>query len=727
MAKRRKRLFALLDPLTCPPGPGVPLSCLTLPSNRFRRIELAFQQNAAGQLAPRPLFPGGMAAAAEQGLETPVHGLLLAAGDPGAPALRFEPAAAPALPVLLPEAPLQPMLSPTALRWTTATPVAAGAAAACPALRTAPSVLEPVHGREILPAAAAPDAPPMFDRLARLRTPAALAPQAPALLKPGHQPEWISGVQPAIAFTAPVPGDLGLAKPSPALCLPQVQSFMPAPALLPPAWNVPAELPVCAWRPQPLTEAPQAGLVVSVSGLPAPGPLLKVLEIAAAPAFAPVLRPPAMAAAREEMVVRAGDLAQLALPATGVSLTARVHAAPVTYLAAERAPFRPAACAAVEQVRFDSVACEVPPAVAVRIVEEDPAAPALHNRMLPVHAPRPLQGRPVWTPEADRQRLPLWSGAFEAEPQICHSGLCLDQADGSGPTRLPEPKKPRFQLPSFRLPRLPRLGGAWRHAPADLKWVSLAIPAVLVLVIYSLMPSPPMKPAGVTVTETAGETASAAPSALAERFSTMQKVIMERAAIRLIDDFRSGLGAWSGPDGWSKTWQYNAANFVSPGRLAIYSPTARMQDYEFSFLAQIDRRSLNWVVRAADEKNHHVIRIVITQPGPLPKAMIVRYPVINGRQGPATTLPLPLTIRTDTLYKVRMEVKGDRFITYVQDQVVDSFTDDRLPQGGVGFFSPQGDRALLRWVSVMHQYDYLGRLCAVLAPYTARAEGRRME
>lgn len=152
-----------------------------------------------------------------------------------------------------------------------------------------------------------------------------------------------------------------------------------------------------------------------------------------------------------------------------------------------------------------------------------------------------------------------------------------------------------------------------------------------------------------------------------------------------------------------------------------------MRDYSVTFLAQIDRRSLNWVVRAADENNFHAIRIVITQPGPLPKAVIMRYPVVDGKRGRVTTLPLPLTVRADTLYKVRMEIRGDNFITYVQDQVVDSFTDGTHAEGGIGFFSPPGDRALLRWVSVMHQYDYLGRLCALLTPYTVKAEGRRAE
>lgn len=357
-------------------------------------------------------------------------------------------------------------------------------------------------------------------------------------------------------------------------------------------------------------------------------------------------------------------------------------------------------------------------------LEREAGIPPALTRALPIHCPRAMGGNRVTARRSEKAARSYWHEPMEAMPELRGSGLRLDHADGSGPRPVEVVRRKRLNFEWLRMPRLPRWGGAWRHAPADLKWVSLAIPAVLVLVVYSLIPDQPINPAAGQ----AGAVEQAeAPTVLGDRFSTLQKVIMERAAIRLVDDFRSGLGAWSGGPGWAKTWQYNAANFVSPGRLALYGPTSGMRDYEVAFLAQIDRRSLNWVVRAADEKNYHVIRILITQPGPLPKAVVQRYPVIGGRPGAVTTLPLPIPVRTDTLYKVRMEVKGDRFITYVQDQVVDSFTDSRLAAGGVGFFSPPGDRALLRWVSVTHQYDYLGRICALLAPHSVQAEGRRVE
>lgn len=201
------------------------------------------------------------------------------------------------------------------------------------------------------------------------------------------------------------------------------------------------------------------------------------------------------------------------------------------------------------------------------------------------------------------------------------------------------------------------------------------------------------------------------------RVNALQRVIMQRAGIRLFDDFRSGLGAWRGADGWAGSWRYGDATFVQPGDLALLSSSLNLRDYSLTFLGQIDRRSLNWVFRARDLQNYYSMRIQVTRAGPLPAAVLVRSAVLGGKERDVKTLPIPFPVQPDTLYLVRMEVRGQDFTTYIQNHVVDHFSDSRLRSGGVGFFSPRGDRALLRWVEVSHQYDYLGRLCALLSPY----------
>jgi hypothetical protein len=199
---------------------------------------------------------------------------------------------------------------------------------------------------------------------------------------------------------------------------------------------------------------------------------------------------------------------------------------------------------------------------------------------------------------------------------------------------------------------------------------------------------------------------------------SVQKNILDRAAIELYDDFRSGLSSWEGPGDWAATWSYDKTGFARAGALALYSPSLDLTNYHLEFLGQIEKKGISWVVRAQDSENYYVTKLVITRSGPLPSVSLVRYAVIKGKEGPHVQTPLPMSVRNDTLYLVRVDVQGSNFTTSVQGQVVDAWTDDRLKRGGVGFFSPKGEQSLLRWITVSHQYDALGRLCAYLAPYS---------
>jgi hypothetical protein len=195
----------------------------------------------------------------------------------------------------------------------------------------------------------------------------------------------------------------------------------------------------------------------------------------------------------------------------------------------------------------------------------------------------------------------------------------------------------------------------------------------------------------------------------------MKSSISERALIDLEDDFRSGLSRWEGVPNWARGWGYDAAGFLRPGNtLGLLSESRHLDGYTLEFLAQIERGALSWVVRAADLKNYYVFRIAVSRPGPLPAMAIQNYLVTKGVAGPRRQLPLPLQVRNDTLYRVKMDVRGDTFTTSVNGQVVDHWTDARLPSGGIGFFSDRGEAALLRWVRVTRNDDILGRLCSQL-------------
>ena len=43
---------------------------------------------------------------------------------------------------------------------------------------------------------------------------------------------------------------------------------------------------------------------------------------------------------------------------------------------------------------------------------------------------------------------------------------------------------------------------------------------------------------------------------------------------------------------------------------------------------------------------------------------------------------LPIEVKADTVYQVRLDVSGDKFTTYVQGKLVDYWTDNRIKLGG---------------------------------------------
>ncbi|WP_031498483.1 hypothetical protein [Bryobacter aggregatus] len=266
-----------------------------------------------------------------------------------------------------------------------------------------------------------------------------------------------------------------------------------------------------------------------------------------------------------------------------------------------------------------------------------------------------------------------------------------------------------------------RLKKSWQEAPNDLRWIAVVIPIVIGLIW--LANSPGAK--GNLKLSVRNQLSSLAPnvgelvqSALKEdSLASFRQGIQRRAAIELSDDFRQGLGEWSGKGDWARGWRYDPAGFLRPRQLALYTPSLGLEDYRFEFLGAIEQKALSWVFRAADLRNYYVSRLELTRPGPIPTVELVRYAVLDGKAGPRKVIPLPFQGRMDTIYRVRLDVNGSDFVTTVQGQVVDVFTDARLARGGIGFYADAGEDARLRWVEVSHQYDFLGRLCAFLVPY----------
>jgi hypothetical protein len=248
---------------------------------------------------------------------------------------------------------------------------------------------------------------------------------------------------------------------------------------------------------------------------------------------------------------------------------------------------------------------------------------------------------------------------------------------------------------------------AWLSSPTDLRTMALLVPVLLAVAVSGSVPKVSLPSASN----------GSMHQMVNERFKNFHQTISSRAAVAFADDFRSGLDAWDSRSNLTTSWSYDASGFVQPGPLAIFKPTVEMADYRFEFLGEIDQKGLGCAFRAADLKNFYAVKFVVVKPGPLPLVHLVRYAVINGKEGPHMEKPLPLTVRKDMLYRVMLDVHGSDYTIMAQGQVVDFWSDSRLQHGGVGFFCGRGEKARVRWVEVSHQYDALGRLCAYLAPF----------
>jgi hypothetical protein len=157
----------------------------------------------------------------------------------------------------------------------------------------------------------------------------------------------------------------------------------------------------------------------------------------------------------------------------------------------------------------------------------------------------------------------------------------------------------------------------------------------------------------------------------------------------------AGTALPSGEAGWITDWG------ADPGvrrsrQISILRSTQTLTDYRIEMQGQIETKAIGWIFRAADPKNFYVTKLEIVKPGLEPTVALVRFAVVNGEEGAHTQLPLPMKVRRDTMYKIRMDAMGSHFTTYVQDELLDDWTDDRVKTGGVGLYSERGEVATLK-------------------------------
>jgi len=210
--------------------------------------------------------------------------------------------------------------------------------------------------------------------------------------------------------------------------------------------------------------------------------------------------------------------------------------------------------------------------------------------------------------------------------------------------------------------------------------------------------------------------------------------IRNSAPVSLREDFHSGFKDWaSAPlrSGGGRSDVFGesgrSSDTVLPGSLHIWKRSTSMANYQMEFMGQIEKRGLAWAFRASDNRNFYATKLVMTKPGPLPNAGLVRYIMLDGKEFDRVQIPLPLVIEKGGSYRVRLSVQDDRFVTYLNGQIVSSWSDRRLRRGGVGFFAEEGEAASVKWVTLAERDSLLGRVLAHFSLFMIPGTGLGLE
>jgi hypothetical protein len=186
-----------------------------------------------------------------------------------------------------------------------------------------------------------------------------------------------------------------------------------------------------------------------------------------------------------------------------------------------------------------------------------------------------------------------------------------------------------------------------------------------------------------------------------------------RPSLSMKEDFKLDLRNWQSRGELSLGDWHQSGSAVKIGQLRLWKPTLPLANYNMNFGAQIDQRAVSWAVRAADHGHYYATKLNIDPAGVviagkvLPRAEIVRYAVLGGRQSGKIQMPIPINIERGKVYEIAIRVSGNRFITAINGQVVDTWSDERLRRGGVGFFSDPGEKATLHWVNINEREGFL--------------------
>ncbi|MGH9659421.1 MAG: hypothetical protein ACRD96_12815, partial [Bryobacteraceae bacterium] len=146
-----------------------------------------------------------------------------------------------------------------------------------------------------------------------------------------------------------------------------------------------------------------------------------------------------------------------------------------------------------------------------------------------------------------------------------------------------------------------------------------------------------------------------------------------------------------GSEGWVEEKASDVVGVRRYRTFQLYRQSKNVADYQFSFSGQIQSKALGWVFRVSDTKNYYAMKLEQIAPG---QVAFTRFAVVDGRESSYDQKPLALAVRPDTMFQVKLDVRGPRFSVAVQGQPVHDWIDSRLKEGAVGQMFERDERAL---------------------------------
>lgn len=187
-----------------------------------------------------------------------------------------------------------------------------------------------------------------------------------------------------------------------------------------------------------------------------------------------------------------------------------------------------------------------------------------------------------------------------------------------------------------------------------------------------------------------------------------------KGSIKLREEFSADLRDWQSANPSLDTdashvqdWVVRAGA-IYPSALKLWKPTLTLADYQMKFQTRIESKAVGWAFRAQDDTNYYATKLIVSRSKDSLRAEIARWATVGGHTVAKVQLPIPINIQPGRAYDVQVTVHGDKFTTLVNGQLVDAWNDRRLKRGGVGFFSENGERAALDWVSITERDSLLG-------------------